>query len=108
MLKEPNTFLDFGQIGMCLHDVADEHVLLIPDAVEVIRHEVDPVCVAQESQKVEVLEVPVGGRRCECQSEIMPRGGELRDRLVTRKMSMEYSDTPQAVKLPKPALFRPN
>lgn len=58
-LEQADTLFDLGEVCVCLDDVPDEHVLGVPDSVEVVRHQVDPVCVGEEAEEVEVLEVPV-------------------------------------------------
>ncbi len=63
---------------MRLHDVPDEDVLSVPDTVEVVRHEVDPVRGGEEAEDVEVLKVPVGRRCREGEAEAVPGRGELR------------------------------
>ena len=62
---------------MRLDDVPDEHVLGVPDSVKVVGHQVDPVRIGKQAEEVEVLEVPVRRRCCECKAEGVPGCREL-------------------------------
>lgn len=67
--------LDLGQVGVALDDAADG-VVAVPDAVQVVRHEVDPVGVLDEVGQVEPAQVPEGRGRREAEAEARAAGVE--------------------------------
>lgn len=56
--------VNLGHIRMRCDIGTNEFGLGIPDSVQVVSHEVEPVDVGLNSSQVEVLQIPVGGRKC--------------------------------------------
>jgi len=50
--EQLNSELDLGEVGVAL-DNAAYGVVAVPDAVKVVRHEVDPVCVFDKVGEIE-------------------------------------------------------
>ncbi|GKT58290.1 LOW QUALITY PROTEIN: hypothetical protein ColTof4_12219 [Colletotrichum tofieldiae] len=67
--------LDLCQVGVCLDDVANG-VVLVPDAVQIVRHHVDPVGILQQAGHVKPAQIPVRRRDGEGQAVVAPRRGQ--------------------------------
>lgn len=76
-MEESDTIFYFGQIGVSLHDIADERVLFVPNTMEIISHQVHPVSMAEQSKEIEVLKIPERRGSGECETESVSRRVEL-------------------------------